>query len=212
MSDADRLLSEFIDAWNAGRRPRIDDYLARADAGERDILADALDRWLTFAPTPAYDDATRAAIRREPALRAAAAAVRRESGLWPEVLPSLRERAGMRLRDLAARVTGTFGLAGEEARAEAYLERMERGELDPQRVSRRLLDALAAALGVSGAELRRAGGLRLSASAPAALFRAEEDAAASFEEDLDALSRAALTPAPAPMDELDRLFCGGPDA
>ncbi len=25
----DRVLSEFIDAWNAGRRPRVRDYLAR---------------------------------------------------------------------------------------------------------------------------------------------------------------------------------------
>jgi hypothetical protein len=212
MSDADRLLSDFIDAWNAGRRPRVDDYLARADPGERDALADALADWLTLAPAPAYDEAARRAIREEPALRAAAEAARREQGRWPELLPSLRERAGVRLRDLAARVTAAFGLPGEEDRAEAYLHRMERGDLDPQRVSRRLLEALGAALGVSGADLARAGGLRPSAGAPAALFRAEQDAAASFEEELDALSRAAVTPAPAPMDELDRLFCGGRDA
>jgi hypothetical protein len=31
-------------------------------------------------------------------------------------------------------------------------------------------------------------------------------------DDIEALSRAALTPAPPPMDELDRLFLGGPDA
>ncbi len=212
MTDADRLLSEFVDAWNAGRRPRVDDYLARAEPGERDALAGALEDWLTLAPAPAYDEAARRAIRKEPALRAAADAVRRESGRWPELLPSLRERAGVRLRDLAARLTAAFGLTGEEDRTEAYLARMERGDLDPQRVSRRLLDALGAALGVSGAELARAGGLRPSAGAPAALFRAEQDAAAGFEEELDALSRAAVTPAPAPMDELDRLFCGGRDA
>jgi transcriptional regulator with XRE-family HTH domain len=212
MSDADRILSEFIDAWNAGRRPRVDEYLARADPDEREALAQALDDWLMLAPAPAYDEAARRAIREEPSLRAAADAVRRQPGRWPELLPSLRERAGIRLRDLAARVTAAFGLPGDEARAEAYLERMERGDLDPQRVSRRMLDALGAALGVSGAELARAGGLRPSAGAPAALFRAEEDAAASFKEELDALSRAAVTPSPAPMDELDRLFCGGRDA
>jgi transcriptional regulator with XRE-family HTH domain len=212
MSDADRILSEFIDAWNAGSRPRVDDYLARAGPDERDALADALADWLTLAPAPAYDEAARRAIREEPALRAAADAVHRERGRWPELLPSLRERAGVRLRDLAARVTTAFGLAGEEDRAQAYLERMERGELDPQRVSRRLLDVVGAALGVSGADLGRAGGLRPSAGAPGALFRAEEDAAASFKEELEALSRAAVTPAPAPMDELDRLFCGGRDA
>jgi hypothetical protein len=35
---------------------------------------------------------------------------------------------------------------------------------------------------------------------------------ASFEEDLEALSQAAMAPAPPPMDELDRLFVGGADA
>ena len=29
----DRVLSEFIDAWNAGRRPRVRDYLARLPDG-----------------------------------------------------------------------------------------------------------------------------------------------------------------------------------
>lgn len=213
MTDVDRLLSEFIDAWNAGERPRIDDYLARAPAAQQDELAGALGDWLVVAPTPAYDEHARRAIRAEPALRAALAAVQAEAGGWPELLPRLRERAGLSARALAARLTTAFELAGEEKRAETYLHRMERGELDPARVSRRLLDALGAVLGVSGVQLRRAGGLGSPAAAPAhALFRAERDSAARFEDELDALSRAALSPAPKPMDELDRLFCGGPEA
>ncbi len=211
VSDVDRLLSEFIDAWNAGRRPRVDDYLARASVDAQDELADALADWLAVAPTPAYDVAALRAIRAEPALRGAAAEA--ETGLWPALLPRLRERAGLSARAVAARLTAAFGLGGQEDRAETYLQRMERGELDPARVSGRLLDVLGAALGVSGAELRRAGGFVPPAAAPAhALFRAERDSAARFEDELEALSRAALTPAPAPMDELDRLFCGGPDA
>lgn len=213
MTDIDQLLSEFIDAWNAGQRPRVDDYLARAPAARQDELADALGDWLAVAPAPDYDESARRAIRAEPALRGALAAVEAEAGLWPELLPRLRERAGLSARALAARVTAAFGLGGQEDRATTYLQRMERGELDPARVSRRLLDALGAALGVSAAELGRAGRFSPRAGAPAhALFRAERDAAASFEDELDALSRAALSPAPAPMDELDRLFCGGPDA
>jgi hypothetical protein len=55
--------------------------------------------------------------------------------------------------------------------------------------------------------------LRPAEPAPGqALFRAERQPGESFEEDLDALSRAAIAPAPPPMDELDRLFVGGPDA
>ena len=208
----DMLLSEFIDAWNAGTRPRVDDYLQRAAPGERDELADRLEDWLLVAPSPAYDMPALAAIRAEPAYLDALAEIE-AGGLWPEVLPRLRERAGLKLRELASRITAAFGLAGEEARAENYLERMEAGDLDASRVSRRLLDTLGTALGVSAADLLRAGGVRPAAATPGqALFRAERHAAASFEADLEALSRAALTSAPEPMDELDRLFVGGPDA
>ena len=47
--------------------------------------------------------------------------------------------------------------------------------------------------------------------AAGALFRAEA-ADEAVRSDIELLSRAALSPAPAPMDELDRLFTGGPDA
>ena len=67
--DRDRILSEFIDAWNAGSRPDVDDYLARAPATEQGELADQLLSFLTFAPTPSYDDDTLAAIRAEPICR-----------------------------------------------------------------------------------------------------------------------------------------------
>jgi hypothetical protein len=211
----DRVLSEFVDAWNGGRRPRVDDYLERVDAGERDALADALLDWLALAPTPPYSDPARAEIRAEPALQAVLAAVASDAGAWPALLPSLRERAGLAVRDVAARVVAVFGLGGGEERAAAYLERMERGELDAARVSRRLLDALGTALGVTGAELADAGdfgsGLRRpTPAAPGMLFRrAAKTPDPGLADELAALSRAALTPAPAPMDELDRLFTGG---
>ena len=51
-TDRDRILSEFIDDWNAGRRPDVDDYLARVPEGERDELADQLMSFLTFGPPP----------------------------------------------------------------------------------------------------------------------------------------------------------------
>jgi transcriptional regulator with XRE-family HTH domain len=203
----DKLLSDFIDAWTAGERPRVSDYLDRAEPDERDELAERLEDWLLLAPTPRYTEQTLAEIRAEPALAGALAEI---DGL-PHALPRLRERAGLRLSDLARRITSTFGLAGQEERTEAYLERMERGELDAAGVSRRLLDAMAGALGVSADALGRSGGMP-SPAMGSALFRAESAAAAGYEEDLEALSQAALSPAPPPMDELDRLFLGGPEA
>jgi transcriptional regulator with XRE-family HTH domain len=191
----DQVLSDYIDAWNAGRRPEVDAYLERVPAAERDELADRLDAWLTVAPTPAYPESVRGAIRADPRLRAALA----ETGRAPGTLLELRRRAGVRLEELAARVVAELGLAGEQSRAAGYLERLEHGELDESRLSRRLLTVLSTAL---GAEFRPA------PPAPAMLFRGDGDALAA---ELEALSRAALEPAPPPMDALDRLFLGGPE-
>jgi transcriptional regulator with XRE-family HTH domain len=205
----EQLLGEFIDAWNAGRRPDVVAYLERAPESERDELATQLATWLEIAPTPDYDDATRTAISNEPALRAAldaAAAIRSPLAVR---LPTLRERAGLAVRDVARRLVSVFDL-DDEQRAAAYLEQIERDELDASRLSRRLLDALAAILGADR-DLLAAGPPAFAGGQ--AFFRAEDDADRWIAEDIDALSRAALAPAPAasPMDELDRLFLGGPD-
>jgi transcriptional regulator with XRE-family HTH domain len=217
MTAIDRILSDFVDDWNAGRRPQVPDFLDRAAPSERDELAARLAEWLAVAPAPELDAAARAAIRAEAPLAAALRAIESESGLWPELLPRLRERAGLKLSELAERVTSAFGLAGQEERAAAYLARMESGRLDAARVSRRLLDVLGRALGVGADELAEAGDLGGAGLRPApaggVLFRAERARGGdAFARDLEALSEAAMTPAPPPMDELDRLFTGGPDA
>ena len=93
MSTTEQLLSDFIDAWNAGRRPRVRDYLARLpDGPERDDLADQLTSWLEVAPTPAYSEPTRAEISRTPALARLRDATDQDAGLWPTLVPTLRER------------------------------------------------------------------------------------------------------------------------
>lgn len=209
MTSIEQLIGEFIDDWNAGHRPDVLAYLERAAPEDQDALASQLETWLELAPTPAYDEATRQTIASEPALLAALDAAAELRAPLAERLPTLRDRAGLAIRDVAARLTQLFEL-GDEQRTAAYLEQIERDELDERRLSRRLLDALAAILGADADQL---------APGPAALaggqafFRAEEDADMWIAEDIDVLSRAALSPAPAaPMDELDRLFLGGPDA
>jgi transcriptional regulator with XRE-family HTH domain len=215
MSTDDQVLNDFIEAWNAGRRPRVLEYLARVPEGPaRDELAERLSTWLQLAPTPDYDDATRAQIRSEPVVERVLAAAGEEAGLWPVVIPRLRERAGLSVRELARRIVERFGLRGaDEDRAAAYLERMERGELEPSRVSPRLLDALGEALGASGRTLSEAAqlGSRLRPASGGALFRTDAEADERVARDIEELSRAAMTPAPAPLDELDRLFTGGPE-
>jgi hypothetical protein len=211
MSTTDQVLSEFIDAWNAGQRPRVRDYLARLpDGPDRDTLASELSTWLETAQTPPYSESTRTSIASEPTV------ARLVEGTWPSIVPELRTRAGLSIPDLATRLVERFSLSRSDVpRTQAYLERLESGALDPSRVSRRVFDALGSLLGVPGRSLSDAGvfsrALRTPAPA-AALFRAEGKAGDQVRRDIELLSRAALTPAPAPMDELDRLFTGGLDA
>jgi len=103
MLSIDRVLSEFIDDWNAGRRPRVEDYLDRVEPASRDALADEISAWVEVAPTPAYDETALEAIRAEPAVRAAQAAFGTGSGLWPALLPRLRARGQLSVDAVAER-------------------------------------------------------------------------------------------------------------
>jgi hypothetical protein len=215
MSSPEQILSEFMDEWNAGRRPRVRDYIRRAATdSEREELAEQITTWLEVAPTPAYSEQTRATIRDEPAVQQVFATVGEDESAWPIMLPRMRERAGLGVRDLAARLVDRLQLGGppETDRAAEYLSQMERGELRADRVSKRLLDALGRQLGMSGDALAGLGGGGLRPSmAGGTLFRAN-DAGEWVAQDIEVLSMAAMASAPPPMDELDRLFCGGPDA
>jgi hypothetical protein len=107
----DQILSEFIDAWNAGRRPRVRDYLARVPEGPaRDALADELDTWLQTAPAPALSPEARAEIGAEPAVQRVLAALEDEAGMWQQTMPRLRARAGLSVAELARRIVERFGL------------------------------------------------------------------------------------------------------
>jgi transcriptional regulator with XRE-family HTH domain len=208
MSTTEELLGQFIEAWNAGERPDLRDYLDRAPRRERDRLADLVGVWLELAPTPAYSPEALAAIAREPALAGSLDALDAEPAELGGRVAVLRERAGLALAEVARRVTALFEL-DDEPRTAGYLERLERGELDDARLSRRLLAGLAAVLGARADEL-------VPRPAPAAgqtFFRAGEESGEALASGIDALSRAALAPAPSggQMDELDRLFLGGPE-
>lgn len=212
----DQLFSDFIDAWNAGRRPELDDYLAQVpDPTARRELAEQIAGWVDLAPTPAYSEAVRAEIRATPAVARVLAAAGQEGGLWPELLPELRARSSLTLAGLAARVRERFSLGEvEQERTARFLGRMESGELEPAGVSRRLLDALGELLDTSAERLADAGmfgrGLNPAAAGGAHLFRADPGAGAPLSADLSVLAEAARAPAPEPLDEVERLFLGGP--
>lgn len=205
MTSVDQLIGEFVDAWNAGRRPDAAAYLDRAAPADRDELARQLDAWMLVAPTPDFDETARAAIRAEPALAAALEAAAEQGEPLSARMPRLRERAGLALDDVSRRLVALFDLT-DATQTSAYLRQLEAGELDERRLSRRLLRGLAAILGAD------IDALQPTVAPASALYRAD-DADAFTVDDLDALSRAALAPAPDDrLDDVDRLFLGGPGA
>jgi transcriptional regulator with XRE-family HTH domain len=208
MVSIDRVLSEFIDDWNAGRRPQVDEYLERVPEPERAELADQLTTWLEIAPTPDYDQTTRATIRSEPVARATIDAMASEAGLWPELLPRLRERASLSVRDLAAKLAAAVGLGpNAEAKTFDYLEQLEHGSLDPGRMSSTLIENLAGILRVNRSLLEQAGGPTFR---PAPMFRAEAPPDARSMRNMEVLADMLTTKAPAEdWDEVDQLFQGG---
>lgn len=206
-SESDRIYSEFIDAWNAGERPDVDDYLRRAPEAEREELASELMSFMSFAPSPAYSEQTLSEIRAEPVVAATLDAATERSGLLPALLRRARERLGLSTEQLAGELVSTLGL-GEERRPKtaSYLERWERGELASARVSQRVFDGLARCLSISSRDLVAAA----DAGGPAAstVFRADAAAPAAAPM-LNVLADAIETPSAARSDEIDDLFLGG---
>lgn len=211
-TDRDRILSEFIDAWNAGRRPEVDEYLVRADESERDELAGELTAFLRFAPTPEYSEESLAEIRADPIVAEALAAARGRAGMLPSLIVRLRTRLGLSNADVAGELVRAFDLSEDRApKTESYLDRLERGELEPSRISARVFEALARLFGVPRSELEGAGdvGGWAAPAAPAAAFRASDEAADAAAPHLDLLARGLATPGGENRDEIDDLFLGG---
>jgi transcriptional regulator with XRE-family HTH domain len=207
----EQILSEFIDAWNAGERPDVDDYIARVPAEERAELGEDLAAFLTFAPTPGYSDDALTAVRAEIEETVGA---RDGRSLFGALLTRLRERRGWSNADVAGELVINLGLDRQgTTKTAGYLERLEAGSLDPTRVSRRVFEALGRVFGVAGAELEgaadRSGWSVPRAASPAPVFRADEDAAERTSRHLEVLADALAAPGTSGRDEVDDLFLGG---
>jgi hypothetical protein len=205
MTDLDVLLARFIEEWNAGRRPAVEDCLSQADTVERDELADQISTFLAFAPTPRFDRATIDELLSAPPVEASVRAFAAESGAWPTLLPRLRAQAGLSLRDLAGRVLHAANLSDRGLdKTERRLGEMERGDLDASSVSAEVIGVLGRVLGINSADLTRTG---MPAAAAGALYRRE--AGHDVGEALDLLADGLAAPVPqGEWDKVDELFFG----
>jgi hypothetical protein len=202
MGSADQLFNRFVDAWNAGKRPDVDDYLAQIPEPERPEFLQMVSLFLEEAPVPPLSDEQREQVRAQPAYQRSVKLAESKAGLWSTLLPRLREKAKLTREQLVAALSTQLGITSQEQRVKLYYHRMETGQLDPSGVSHRVLDALAKLLHADVGELEEAGDFRgIAGPQPAAVF---------MRSDMDGVEAVEAAPeSPGLPDEVDLLFTGG---
>jgi hypothetical protein len=207
MASPDELLDDFIAAWNAGKRPRVDDYLERAPEPERDELAGLLHAFLDQAPVPAYTRQTLAEIQAEPAVAELSALIESQAGVWPSLLPRLRRRAQLTRDQVVSALSDALGLGGREEKVKGYYHQMESGTLDPRGVSARVLESLAGVFKVTVGEIEEGGEFEVTSGlVPDAAFARSYQ---MHEWTAHAPAAAEDRESPGDWDEVDELFRGG---
>jgi hypothetical protein len=211
MRPVDRLFADYVAEYQAG--PGVDPqaYLSQAALADRAELIALIDGYLSRAPRRTFDPNAFRGSSAQRTVDMLDRALGGESGLWPALLPELRDRAGLRRGELVQRLTAALGVTGREAKVGGYYHRMEQGRLTATGVSDRVLAALGELLGESTEALRAAG----AALSP---FAGADDAPAfaraALADPVDA-SAAPGDPAPAAdgadtqRDAVDDLFTGG---
>lgn len=211
ITDLDRLLTEYVAAHQeTGVPPDPRPYLERVPESQRTTLARRIEELLLSAPRRVWDKDAFEATLNSPLMREIETAAHGSSGLWPALLPRLRNSARLKRREVVQSLARELGVTGREEKVGRYYHEMEQGRLDEQGVSDTVLDALARILGSSAEALREAGrGLgsatfgvqgqpasvytRTAVPNPAYDTAAQEGPAESSEE---------------PWDEVDELFAG----
>ena len=207
MTDVDRLLAEYVAEHRAGGEADPTAYLARASPQERLELAALIDSYLARAPRRVVDPETFRGSSSEQTVDELERALGGVSGLWPALLPRLRDRVGLKRSELVERLAALLGQTGKAKKVASYYHQMEQGLLPSAGVSDRVVEGLSTILGESADELREAGrALGRGAAGPAAAPAAFARSALSEE---PAAYVSASTPEAPEWDEVDELFRSG---
>jgi hypothetical protein len=183
--DIDRLLDDYASRFARGERPDAGPYLARTGRRAAE-LRELIDGFLSAAPPPAPDEESVALMR---------AWTRGE----PPLL-ELRRRRGQRRETIVEAILSALAIdPGKRGRVAGHYHRLESGLLDLRRVDRRVLAAIAGALGSTVDDLAAWSVRPRPPLARAAYMREASDALAG----VGAFAAAA---GPAAPDEVDRLF------
>jgi hypothetical protein len=207
VTEVERLFAEYKEVHRSGGEADPQRFLARVSGLEREQLAALIDAYLERTPRREFDAA---AFRDSPAAAVADSVTRTvagSAGLWPVLLPRLRNQARIKRADLVAELAARLGAQSQQDKVASYYHEMEQGRLPASGVSDTVLEALGKIVSYSRDALRRAGEMPAPGGpgpeAGAVFTRATRRGEASGEEP------AASPAAPKEWDEVDRLFRGG---
>jgi hypothetical protein len=220
MAEVDKLFNDYVAEHRAGGVADPLAFLDRVDGTDRDELAVLIDAYLETSPGQPWDPARyegSAAQRFAEDMHESLGGV---SGLWPVLLPRLRERAQIKRAELVRRLAGALGVGGQTEKVAGFYHGMEQGSLDSSGVSTQVLEALAGIVGSSAEALRRAGEKlgEGGAAAEGTVFARTSTPRPEFEgwHELGSEQGAAKAAAPrrheteaAEAAEVERLFTGG---
>jgi hypothetical protein len=216
MGDIDRLLSEYIQQQLAGQRPDPMRFIEQLDGDERELLSNLIDAYLLDAPREPFDAVAYKGSAAERAVEAIDRSLHGQSGLWPSLLPRLRDRAQLKRTAVVAKLAVALGAPAKEAKVGDYYHQMEQGLLPAVGVSSRVLDALASIVGTSADALRRAGEAIRPGGADTLEVRAMQDPAFArtglpdlAKGPVPAPAEAQRSPAENEWDDIDEMFRGG---
>ncbi len=167
MADVQRLFEAYKEAYPADPT----EYLSQVAGRDRAELAGLIDAFLERAPRRQFDAE---AFRASPASRVAESVQRSlagQSGMWPSLLPQLRNRARLKRADLVAELAARLGAEGQSDKVGAYYHQMEQGLLPASGVSDSVLDALGRIIGTGKEALRKAGQMPAAGAAEAVTGR-----------------------------------------
>ena len=208
MSDVDRLLADYIAEHRAGGEADPHAYLSRASPAEKLELAALIDAYLARAPRQLFDQASFAGSSAERTVDELERALSGQAGLWPALLPRLRDRAGMKRSELVERLAAALDVGDRQSKVAGYYHEMEQGLLPEQGVSDRVLEALGQIVGETAQALREAGRSHAAGGGPPGAQAAF--ARRAYVEQTPSPTRAgAASPGTAAWDEVDELFRGG---
>ena len=134
MADVEKLLSEYIAEHRAGGAADPIEYLDQLQGTDRDELALLIDAYLARSPGRSWDREAFSGSTSERLTESLARSLEGASGLWPTILPRLRDRAQITRGALVHRLAEALGVADPSRRSRAITTRWSRA-CCPRRVS-----------------------------------------------------------------------------